>query len=97
MISKLAKSMALFFADKNLIAAEDKEVYAYGAELLLSTVFNLIIALVIVSDYKYILAVSGISYIICYNKDLCRGISCRHTSKLYADISLCTGIICADN
>lgn len=47
MISKLAKSMALFFADKNLIAAEDKEVYAYGAELLLSTVFNLVIALVI--------------------------------------------------
>lgn len=47
MISKLAKSMALFLADKNLIAAEDKEVYAYGAELLLSTVFNLIIALVI--------------------------------------------------
>jgi len=47
MISGLAKSIACFFVDNKLIDSEDEEVYAYGAELLLSTVFNLIMAILI--------------------------------------------------
>lgn len=47
MISKLAKGTACFFADNKIIEAEDSEVYAYGIELLLSTIFNLAIAIII--------------------------------------------------
>lgn len=47
MITKLAKSTACFFVRNNLVAKEDEEVYAYGMELLLSTVFNLLIAIFI--------------------------------------------------
>lgn len=47
MIARLAKSTACFFVRNNLVDKEDEEVYAYGMELLLSTVFNLIIALFI--------------------------------------------------
>ena len=47
MISKLAKGTACFFVDNKIIEAEDSEVYAYGIELLLSTIFNLIIAIII--------------------------------------------------
>lgn len=45
MIAKLAKSTACFFVKNQLVEAEDEEVYAYGMEILLSTVFNLVIAL----------------------------------------------------
>ena len=47
MISKLAKGTARFFVNNKMIEAEDSEVYAYGIELLLSTIFNLIIAIII--------------------------------------------------
>lgn len=47
MIAKLAKSTACFFVKNNLIEKDDEEVYVYGMEILLSTVFNLIIALII--------------------------------------------------
>lgn len=47
MISKLAKGTACFFVDNKIIEVEDSEVYAYGIELLLSTIFNLIIAIII--------------------------------------------------
>lgn len=47
MISRLAKSSACFFVDNNIIKAEDEEVYSYGMELLLSTVFNFIVAITI--------------------------------------------------
>jgi accessory gene regulator B len=47
MISKLAKGMACFFVDNKIIEAEDSEVYAYGIELLLSTIFNLVVAIII--------------------------------------------------
>jgi accessory gene regulator B len=47
MITKLSKSTACFFSANNLIEKEDEEVYAYGMELLLSTVFNLLIAVFI--------------------------------------------------
>ena len=48
MISKLAKGMACFFSDNKIIAAEDSEVYAYGIELLLSTIFNLVVAIILI-------------------------------------------------
>ncbi len=44
MIARLAKSMACFFVKNELVEAEDEEVYAYGMEILFSTVFNLLIA-----------------------------------------------------
>ena len=47
MISELAKSIAHFFTEEKLIDSEDEEVYAYGAELLLSPVFNMMSAVVI--------------------------------------------------
>ena len=45
MIARLSKKMASFFARNNVIKIEDEEVYEYGLQLLLSTVFNGIIAL----------------------------------------------------
>ena len=47
MISRLAKSTACFFVDNKIIEAEDEPIYSYGMELLLSTVFNFIIAITI--------------------------------------------------
>jgi len=47
MIPKLAKSTAYFFSANNLIEKEDEEVYAYGMELLLSAVLNLIVAVLV--------------------------------------------------
>lgn len=41
MIARLSKRMASFFARNNVIKSEDEEVYEYGLQLLLSTVFNL--------------------------------------------------------
>lgn len=49
MLEKLAKSTARFFVAQNAIKAEYEEIYAYGAEILLSTVLNGIIALIIAS------------------------------------------------
>ena len=46
MIARLSKRMASFFARNNVIKSEDEEVYEYGLQLLLSTVFNGIIALI---------------------------------------------------
>lgn len=47
MLQRLAKSMARFFSVQNIIQSEYEEIYAYGAEILLSTVINCIIALII--------------------------------------------------
>ncbi len=47
MITRLAKSTACFFVENKIIAAKDEPVYSYGMELLLSTVFNFILALTI--------------------------------------------------
>jgi len=47
MIAKLAKSTACFFVKNKLIEKEDEEIYEYGMELLLSTVFNLIAAILV--------------------------------------------------
>jgi accessory gene regulator B len=47
MISRLAKSTACFFVDNKIIEEEDAEVYSYGMELLLSTVFNFAVAIAI--------------------------------------------------
>ncbi len=47
MISKLAKSVAYFFVEKNIIKKEDEEVYAYGMELLYSSILNVVLATVI--------------------------------------------------
>ena len=47
MIARLSKRMASFFVRNEVIKSEDEEVYEYGLQLLLSTVFNGIIALVL--------------------------------------------------
>lgn len=47
MITRLAKSTACFFVENKIIESEDEPVYSYGMELLLSTAFNFILALVI--------------------------------------------------
>lgn len=47
MIAKLAKSTAHFFYEKNIVKKEDEEVYAYGMELLYSSIFNILLAVVI--------------------------------------------------
>lgn len=46
MIAKLSKLMASFFIQNKIIECKDREVYEYSLQLLLSTVFNGIIALV---------------------------------------------------
>ncbi|MGN0378147.1 MAG: accessory gene regulator B family protein [Butyrivibrio sp.] len=47
MIARLSKRIASFFVRNEIIKCEDKEVYEYGLQLLLSTVFNGIIALIL--------------------------------------------------
>ena len=47
MIAKLAKSTAHFFVEKEIVSSEDEEVYVYGMELLFSTLFNIILAVII--------------------------------------------------
>lgn len=47
MIAKLAKSTAHFFVEKEIVSREDEEVYIYGMELLFSTLFNIILAVII--------------------------------------------------
>lgn len=45
MIARLSKRIASFFVCNEVIKSEDEEVYEYGLQLLLSTVFNGVIAL----------------------------------------------------
>lgn len=45
MITKLSKKIVSFFVQNEVILKEDREVYEYGMQLLLSTLFNGIIAL----------------------------------------------------
>lgn len=47
MLHKISKSMAHFFVIQNAAKAEYEDVYAYGAEILLSTVINGLIAFTI--------------------------------------------------
>lgn len=47
MIARLSKRMTSFFVRNEVIKSEDEEVYEYGLQLLLSTVFNGIIAIII--------------------------------------------------
>lgn len=47
MIAKLAKGTAHFFSEKNIVKQEDEEVYAYGMELLYSSFFNILLAVII--------------------------------------------------
>ncbi len=47
MLEKLAKSTARFFVLQNTIESEHEEIYAYGMEILLSTIANGLIALLI--------------------------------------------------
>lgn len=47
MIAKLAKGTAHFFSEKNIVKQEDEEIYAYGMELLYSSIFNILLAVLI--------------------------------------------------
>ncbi|MBP1547020.1 MAG: accessory gene regulator B family protein [Oscillospiraceae bacterium] len=47
MIAKLAKSTAHFFVEREIVNSKDEEVYAYGMELLFSTLLNMFIAVII--------------------------------------------------
>lgn len=47
MIIRLSKRMASFFVHRNIIEKDDKEVYEYGLQLLLSTVLNTAAALLL--------------------------------------------------
>lgn len=47
MIIRLSKRMVSFFVRQKIIEKDDKEVYEYGLQLLLSTILNAVIALLI--------------------------------------------------
>jgi accessory gene regulator B len=47
MIAKLAKSTAYFFVEKQVVKKEDEDVYAYGMELLYSSILNIVLAVII--------------------------------------------------
>lgn len=47
MIAKLAKSTAYFFVEKQVVKKEDEEVYAYGMELMYSSILNIAVAVII--------------------------------------------------
>ncbi len=46
-IGKLSLKTAVFFSDNNIISSEDIEAYAYGLEILISTVINFMAAIFI--------------------------------------------------
>ena len=47
MITKLSTKMTAYFVFKNIIQIEEKEIYEYSFELMLATLFNLIVILAI--------------------------------------------------
>lgn len=47
MISKLSLKTAVFFSNNNIISSEDIDAYAYGLEILISTVINFMAAIFI--------------------------------------------------
>lgn len=47
MLSKAAQKLAYFFAEKKIIQQEEKEIYAYGYEILLSEAINWLITIII--------------------------------------------------
>lgn len=47
MISKAAKSLAYFFAEKNIIKPEDVSVYEYGYEIMIAEAINWLITIII--------------------------------------------------
>ena len=47
MITELAKSTACFFVKNKLVDPNDEEIYAYGMEIFLSTLINLIVMITI--------------------------------------------------
>lgn len=57
MITKLAKSTTHFFVQKNIIKADDEKVYAYGMELLFSTIMNIFLVMVIAAVSKKIIPI----------------------------------------
>ena len=55
MIARLSKRMASFFVRNEVIKSEDADVYEYGLQILLSTVFNGLIALILAMISKTVL------------------------------------------
>lgn len=47
MIARLSKRIAYFFVERSIIQAEDEDVYIYGLQLLFSSVFNGLIAIIV--------------------------------------------------
>ena len=47
MISKIAQRMAYFFAEKKFIKPEEKDIYSYGYEIMISETINWVITFVI--------------------------------------------------
>lgn len=63
MFSRLARRLAYFFVEKNIIKSEEREVYAYGYEIMISETVNWIITIIIavftrtiVETFVYMLA-----------------------------------------
>lgn len=53
MINRLSKSVALFFAQKNIISNDELDSYMYGFELILSVILNLsVISLIMIYSGK---------------------------------------------
>lgn len=55
MIAQLAKNMAGYYAKKNIVPQEEIDVYAYGFELLISTVCNVLLVLCVASILDVVL------------------------------------------
>ena len=67
MIAKLAKSTAYFFVEKQVVKKEDEEVYAYGMELLYSSIMNIAVAVMISIITNTVFPTSAflITFIVC--------------------------------
>lgn len=55
MFSRLAWNLACFFVEKNIIKSEEKEIYAYGYEIIISETINWIITIIIAIFTKKII------------------------------------------
>ena len=58
MIARLAKNISSFFVTNNIIKSEDKEVYDYSLEIMLSTILNgLVVLLIAILTRSFLLSI----------------------------------------
>ena len=87
MISKLSKRIAQYLADKNKIDGDEIDLYHYGLFVMISEFFLMFCSLVIGIIFKIPLQ-GVIFYLVFYNTQVCRWLSCKNRISLPGSDSL---------